>query len=76
MKEVKSQYNDWPYPEPIHDLKEKISEGFFYDLHLNRFKKIIFPEGKDYTSTDVLIAGCGTNQALYYALSYPEMNIF
>ena len=76
MKEVKSQYNDWPYPEPIHDLKEKISEGFFYDLHLNRFKKIIFPEGKDYTSIDVLIAGCGTNQALYYALSYPEMNIF
>lgn len=76
MKKVQSQYNDWPYPEPIHDLKEKITEGFFYDLHLNLFERIIFPEGRDYKSADILIAGCGTNQAVYYALAYPEMNIY
>ena len=32
MKEVKSQYNDWPYPEPIHDLKEKISSKILIRL--------------------------------------------
>ena len=76
MKKVESQYNHWPYPEPILDLKDKIEEGFFYDLHLNIFERIIFPEGKDYSSKNILIAGCGTNQALYYALSYPEMDIY
>lgn len=76
MKEVETQYNKWVYPKPITDMKEQIKQGFYYDLHLNLFEKIIFPEGKNYDSAEIFIAGCGTNQAIYYALSYPNTNIY
>tara|TARA_X000000368_G_C22994940_1_gene696163 strand:+ start:114 stop:1361 length:1248 start_codon:yes stop_codon:yes gene_type:complete len=76
MKEVESQYNKWPYPKPILDMREAIKEGFFYDLPIKPFKKIIFPEGRDRDISKILIAGCGTNQAVFYAMLHPESEIY
>lgn len=76
MKEVESQYNKWPYPKPIFDMEEAIKEGFFYDLPIKPFKKIIFPEGRDRDISKILIAGCGTNQAVFYAMHHPELEIY
>tara|TARA_B100001996_G_C18640903_1_gene585592 strand:+ start:297 stop:1532 length:1236 start_codon:yes stop_codon:yes gene_type:complete len=76
MKEVESQYNKWPYPKPIFNMEEAIKEGFFYDLPIKPFKKIIFPERSDRDVSKILIAGCGTNQAVVYAMHHPESEIY
>ena len=76
MKEVESQYNKWPYPRPIFDMEEAIKDGFFYDLPVKPFQKIIFPEGRDNNNLKMLIAGCGTNQAVFYAMLHPESEIY
>ena len=76
MKEVESQYEKWPYPKPIEDIDEAIKKGFFYDLPINAFKKIIFPERTEYKSPKILIAGCGTNQAIFYSMAYPDAEIY
>lgn len=72
---VASQYNEYPYPEPIEDLKEEIKKGYRENSDPKFFWPIIFPERKFQESLDIFIAGCGTNQAIYHAISNPDSKI-
>ena len=76
IDQVKKQYNDYPYPEPIDDLKSQIDKGYREESDLKISWPILFPEKKYQENIDIFIAGCGTNQAIYHALLYPNSNIY
>ena len=76
MKKIKEQYNQYTYPEPIEDMKKAIDNGYIDLSDANLFWDTFFPD-KAYTNNlNVLIAGCGTNQAIYLALANPNWKIY
>ena len=70
--EIEAQYNKHPYPEPISNMDEFIKNGYAQASCLKVIWHRLFPEKKYYDNLNVLIAGCGTNQAIYHALKYPK----
>ena len=76
MKEIEKQYEKWVYPKPIEDMEEFITKtGGTILSNMQFFWGLFFPEKKFNEKLDVLIAGCGTNQAIEISLSNPEWNI-
>lgn len=72
---VAKQYTEYAYPNPIEDLEIAISKDGYYDLtSICLFKPLLWPE-KVPDSLKILIAGCGTNQAAYYAYTNPNCTI-
>ena len=69
---IEEQYINHPYPEPIENMDEKIKNKFYQGSDQNLLWKKIFPEKEYYENIDVLIAGCGTNQAVYHAMKFPN----
>ncbi len=63
---VSRQYERWRYPEPIQDLEAWLSSNWqvFDPIHAHR---IFWPDRKYKPDLDILIAGCGTNQAAVFA---------
>jgi hypothetical protein len=59
---VARQYQRWVYPTPIHDLDEWNAGN--YDptdpVHAHR---VYWPDREYPPGLDILVAGCGTNQA-------------
>ena len=67
---VTGQYEAWVYPEPIQDLPAWLVSNWqwFDPSHSHR----LFWPDRDYTpDLDILIAGCGTNQAAVFAYTNP-----
>ncbi len=63
---VSRQYERWRYPRPIMDLDE-LSEGIWHWFDPSRFHRMLWPDREYKTDLDILIAGCGTNQAAVFA---------
>ena len=63
---VSRQYEKWTYPEPIEDLDSwcKRDWQWFDPSHAHR---ILWPDRDYKPDLDILIAGCGTNQAAVFA---------
>lgn len=63
---VAQQYEKWQYPEPIQNLEFWLRENWqWYDpSHAHR---ILWPDRPYQPDMDILIAGCGTNQAAVFA---------
>jgi len=63
---VSAQYEQWSYPEPIVDLKAWMSTQWqWFDPKIAH--RLFWPD-RDYAPhMDILIAGCGTNQAAVFA---------
>jgi SAM-dependent methyltransferase len=63
---VSQQYERWSYPPPIEDLDAWLSDHHeMFDPSINH--RLFWPD-RDYPSNlDILIAGCGTNQAAAFA---------
>jgi SAM-dependent methyltransferase len=71
---VSRQYTKWTYPLPVEDLDEwKIK---YWDKgdpsHAHR---ILWPDREYKPDMDILIAGCGTNQAAQYAFMNPAAKV-
>jgi len=75
MKEVENQYNLWPYPTPIDDMDKRIENGYRDDASPNEFWHVFFPEKTFNDKLKIFIGGCGTNQAIWFALTYPNSEI-
>ena len=75
MKEVENQYNLWPYPTPIDDMDKRIENGYRDSASPNDFWHVFFPEKTFNDKLKIFIGGCGTNQAIWFALSYPNSEI-
>ena len=71
---VSRQYERWRYPPPVEDLAawSETNWDWFDPVHAHR----IFWPDRDYRpDLDILIAGCGTNQAAVFAFSNPDANV-
>jgi len=71
---VSGQYEKWVYPEPIRDLPGWLAGNWqwFDPSHASR----IFWPDRDYRADlDILVAGCGTNQAAVFAYTNPGARV-
>lgn len=62
------QYESWRYPEPIQDLKAWTENNWewFDPVHAH---PILWPDREYKDTLDILIAGCGANQAAVFAFT-------
>lgn len=72
---VSAQYNSWIYPRPVDDMVEAIANGYYEYGSPHLFQPLLWPKRRSLQNLNILIAGCGTNQASYNALSLPYANI-
>jgi SAM-dependent methyltransferase len=71
---VARQYERWVYPAPIQDLQSWAQNNWqwFDPAHAHR---VLWPD-KDYRrDLDILVAGCGTNQAAVFAYNNPAARV-
>jgi SAM-dependent methyltransferase len=71
---VSSQYEQWIYPEPILDLPTWLSSHWewFDPIHSHR---LFWPDRTYWPGIDILIAGCGSNQAAVIAYTNPDAHV-
>lgn len=71
---VNRQYERWRYPPPIQDLEAwSVHNWEWFDpVHAHR---VLWPDREYQPDLDILIAGCGTNQAAVFAFSNPAANV-
>jgi SAM-dependent methyltransferase len=71
---VSSQYSKWVYPEPIRDLPGWLAGNWqwFDPSHAHR---MFWPDRASKPDLDILIAGCGTNQAAVFASTNPRARV-
>ena len=71
---VSNQYERWMYPQPILDLRGWLANNWqwFDPSHAHR----MFWPDRDYEpGMDILVAGCGTNQAAVFAFTNPQAKV-
>jgi SAM-dependent methyltransferase len=71
---VARQYQQWLYPAPIRDLAEWSAHNFEWidPVHAHR---IYWPDRQYNADMDILVAGCGTNQAACLAFINPSAKV-
>ncbi len=71
---VARQYQRWVYPAPIADLAEWSAANFDWldPIHAHR---IYWPDRGYKPDLDILIAGCGANQAACFAFTNPAARV-
>lgn len=71
---VSGQYERWVYPEPIADLPSWLTNNWqwFDPSHSHR---LLWPDRAHASDLDILIAGCGTNQAAVLAYTNPHAHV-
>jgi SAM-dependent methyltransferase len=71
---VACQYERWIYPEPIFDLPGWLAGNWqwFDPSHAHR---MFWPDRGYKPDMDILVAGCGTNQAAVLAFTNPEAKV-
>ena len=71
---INRQYERWTYPEPITDIPAWLTSNWqWYDP--SHAHPILWPDRGYRPGMDILIAGCGTNQAAVFAYANPEANV-
>jgi len=72
--DVVHQYERWRYPRPILDLEAWVPNNWqwFDPSHAHR---ILWPDREYKPDLDILIAGCGTNQAAVFAYTNPAARV-
>ena len=71
---VRQQYERWPYPQPIDDLDTWLQRHWewFDPSHAHRQ---LWPDRPNAERLEILIAGCGTNQAAVFAYTNPSSHV-
>lgn len=71
---VAQQYKKWQYPEPIENLENWLATSWdwFDPSHSHR---IFWPDRVYQPEMDILVAGCGTNQAPTLAYTNPQARV-
>ena len=71
---VTRQYERYRYPQPIEDLESWLTTNWeWYDpSHAHR---VLWPDREYQRDLDILIAGCGTNQASVFAFMNPDAKV-
>ena len=71
---VTRQYERYRYPQPIEDLEIWLADNWewFDPSHAHR---VLWPDREYKPDLDILIAGCGTNQASVFAFMNPDAKV-
>jgi SAM-dependent methyltransferase len=71
---VSQQYSRWMYPQPILDISVWAESNWqwFDPSHAHR---IFWPDREYKPDLDILVAGCGTNQAAIIAYNNPDARV-
>jgi SAM-dependent methyltransferase len=71
---VSRQYERWRFPDPIPDLEAWTADNWdwFDPLYAHR---VLWPDRDYRPDLDILIAGCGTNQAAVFAYTNPNAQV-
>lgn len=76
IKPVQKQYDNWAYPLPIHDMADAMSSGFYWEIgDPMLYWPLFWPQRRNTDGLRILVAGCGTVQAAYYALRNPTWTV-
>lgn len=73
MDKVRAQYEKWTYPAPIEDLEAGGGGGSIGEPR--DFGDLYWPAAGYRDGLNILVAGCGANQAARYALRHPAARI-
>ena len=68
---VARQYTDYAYPKPVDDLAASAASGGGDYSDPSLFGPMLWPEGQPRPDLDILVAGCGTQQAAMIAFGNP-----
>lgn len=71
---VACQYERWVYPEPIFDLPGWLA-GNWQWFDPSHAHQMFWPDRGYKPNMDILVAGCGTNQAAVLAFTNPAANV-
>ena len=71
---VTQHYERWPYPAPIVDL-DTWCTGNWEWFDPSHAEPLLWPEGREGGELQILIAGCGTNQAAVFARNNPHASV-
>jgi SAM-dependent methyltransferase len=72
---VVRQYTTYSYPKPVEDIQGQLDKGKFMYGDPSLFSALLWPEGRPRRDLRILVAGCGTNQAAWFAYTNPECNV-
>ena len=73
---VEEQYTNWVYPDPVEDMKAAIAKGEYLEIgDPLMYWPLMWPHKRSIDKLDILVAGCGSNQAAYYACRNPNWNV-
>jgi SAM-dependent methyltransferase len=71
---VSQQYSKWTYPEPIVDLPDWLKDNWQW-FDPSHSARLFWPDRDHDDDLDILIAGCGTNQAAVIAFNNPGSRV-
>ena len=71
---VSGQYEKWVYPEPIVDLPAWLA-GQWQWFDPSHSHRMFWPDRGARGDLDILVAGCGTNQAAVFAFTNPGARV-
>jgi SAM-dependent methyltransferase len=71
---VAEQYQKWVYPRPIENL-ETLSNEYRDKCDPSMVHMLYWPTQQYPEGMDILVAGCGSNQAAYFAFKNPTANV-
>ncbi len=71
---VSRQYERWRYPAPIEDLEAWLRSNWQW-FDPNHAHRILWPDKEYQPNLDILVAGCGTNQAAVFAYTNPAAKV-
>ena len=71
---VSQQYEKWVYPAPIADIPAWLTNNWQW-FDPSHAWQMFWPNRETSTSLDILVAGCGTNQAAVLAYTNPHSRV-
>jgi len=71
---VSKQYARWVYPEPILDLKAWLANNWQW-FDPSHSQRLFWPDRAYQPDLDILVAGCGANQAAVLAFTNPKARV-
>ena len=71
---IEKLYSKWNYPDPVYDLDIATKHGWYDFGDPSLIWDLYWPK-ESYRPIDILVAGCGTHQAAYYAYKNPDCKV-
>ncbi len=72
---VAAQYRAWVYPAPVQDMAEAVMGGYWDLSDPSLFRRKLWPRRTEPDELEILVAGCGANQAACYAFNNPGCRV-